>query len=100
MTFLTFDGAGEDALGEVLLEEGKDNEDRDKREDQDGHLDGGLRWHALHDPAQVSLIQLRVVDHVGSQHQLERPFGTVIEIQQGIEEGVPVADCIEEAEGI
>src|SRR5699024_8257108 len=40
------DGARDDALGEVLLEEGVDHDDRCEGHDDDGHLDR-LRWRGL-----------------------------------------------------
>src|SRR5699024_4711231 len=59
------DGAGDDALGEVLLEERVDQHDRSQRHDDDGHLDR-LRRRGLLD-TQLVCRERGALDHIAAQ---------------------------------
>src|SRR5689334_22367974 len=91
-----FDRSCEDTLGEVSLQERIHNQDRDQGDDQDGHLDRRLRRQPI--KSEVLARQLSVIDDVRSQDELDGPLRLVIDVQQGTEEGVPVADGVEESD--
>ncbi|MNC17382.1 hypothetical protein D3C75_652590 [compost metagenome] len=83
----------------MLLQERIHTQNGNRTHYDNRHLDGLLR--RLH---KVRVHGVHVAGCLGqhddlAQHDLQRPFGRVIDVQESREEAVPVAYCIEQGEG-